>query len=178
MNVQENSGFQPQPQQNFSEKKPERMNSPYQKPERRPFTREFDKRSSSQTFGLNRDPSGRRPRIKDSQRVNYNRPPVHRPDDGNRMEIHRQQRYTPPMEVRERQSVPERTPLWQSDESSRPFERQITTEAHRKSQDRRETLSIARVIRQTKMCSLKRKTRNCRNQEIIIRMPSTAHASS
>jgi len=123
MNVQENSGFQPQPQQNFSEKKPERMNSPYQKQERRPFTREFDKRSSSQTFGLNRDPSGRRPRIKESQRVNYNRPPVHRPDDGNRMEIHRQQRYTPPMEVRERQSVPERTPLWQADEPSRPFER-------------------------------------------------------
>ena len=101
MNIEENNGYQPQPQQNVPENHPEIMDSQMQNQEKRPINRESGKRSNM-TQGLNRGAAGRRPRIKDSQRINYDRPIMNRTVEGNRVGTAPRPRYPSSPETREK----------------------------------------------------------------------------
>ena len=122
MNVEENNGSQPQPQQLVPENQPETMDSQMLNVGRRPINRESGKRIS-QTQGLNRSSTGRRPRIKDSQRINYDRSVLNRQEEGNRLGSTNRQRFSPSPEVRERRAPQVRTPLRQSDDFANTTER-------------------------------------------------------
>jgi len=114
MNVEENNGSQPQPQQSVTENNPERMDSTIQNHERRPVSRESEKKSIP-TQGPNRGPTGRRPRIKDSQRINYDRPMLNRQENGNRIAPAPRPRFTPSLEQREKRIPQGRIPQRQTD---------------------------------------------------------------
>ena len=122
MNVEENNGSQPQPQQNVPVGQPERMDSQMQNQGRRPINRESGKRNSP-TNGLNRGPTGRRPRIKESQRINYDRSVMNRQDEGNRVGVANRQRYVPSQDMRDRRIPQVHTPLRQGDDFGNTKER-------------------------------------------------------
>ena len=109
MNVEENNGDQPQPQ-NIPEKQREKVDLQRQNYERKQTYRESGERSS-QTQGL----KGRRPRIKDSQRINYDRPPT-----ANR------QRYAQSAEQRERRPFQPRVQQYGNDSGN--YTERTTTE--------------------------------------------------
>ena len=115
MNVKENNGFQPQTQQHAPENYPERPDSPMQNRGRIPINRESGERNS-RFHDQNRGPSGRRPRIKDSQRINYDRPQLNRQEEGNRAGTAYRQRSSPFPETGERRTPPVRTPLRQGND--------------------------------------------------------------
>ena len=109
MNVEERSGHQPHPRKNESENQWGKTDSPMQNRERRPVYQEF-REGHTQAYNTPRNASGRRPRIKDSQRVNYNRPATNRPEDGNRRENVSQPYFSHSSEQQERRPVHSITP--------------------------------------------------------------------
>ena len=121
MNIKENNGSQPQSQQDVPENYLERMDSQMQN-QGRQIGRESGKRSN-QPSGLNRGATGRRPRIKDSQRINYDRSVSNRQEDGNRVGVANRQRYSPSPDMRERRTLQVRTPLRQGNDFGNTIER-------------------------------------------------------
>jgi len=109
MNVEESSGYQPQPQKIESEKQRIETDSPMQNREKRPVSREF-REGNTQMYESPRSTSGRRPRIKESQRVSYNRPALNSAEDGNRRENVNPQRFPASSEQRDKRPVQSRTP--------------------------------------------------------------------
>ena len=121
MNIEENNGSQPQSQQNVPENQPESMDSQMQNQGRKPTSRAFVQRSS-QTQDLNRNTSGRRPRIKDSQRINYDRP-INRPVEGDSVRTAPRPRFSTSSETRERRPMQVRPPQQQGGNSHFSTER-------------------------------------------------------
>jgi len=121
MNVEERSGYQPQPQRNAPRYQRERVDAQMQNYERRPVYRAV-REGSSQTSNDARGPSGRRPRIKESQRINYDRP-TYRPDEGSRGGNTYQPRYSQPTEPRERRTPQVRAPQRYRDDYGNTAER-------------------------------------------------------
>ena len=120
MNVEERSGYQPNPKNNESENQWERRGSYTQKQERRPIYRS-PRDANAPTQDMPRSSTTRRPRIKDSQRINYNRPPMSRPDDGYQRENANRPSFSPyPEQQRERRFMPARSPQ-QPTYSQRPY---------------------------------------------------------
>ena len=109
MNVEESSGYQPQPQKIESDKQRIETDSPMQNRKKRPVSREFSE-GNTQMYESPRSTSGRRPRIKESQRVNYTRSVGNSTDDGNRKENVNPQRFSVSSEQREKRPVQSRTP--------------------------------------------------------------------
>ena len=101
MNVEEKTGNQPHPRRREAENQWRKTNSSMLNQERKPVNRE-NRKGNTQQQDTTRSPSGRRPRIKDSQRITYNRPPMKRPEDGNRKENVNRQSYSPLSDQRER----------------------------------------------------------------------------
>ena len=104
MNVEERSGYQPHPKNNESENQGEQTGLQKQSQERKSVYRKPGE-ASAQTQDTPRSPSARRPRIKDSQRINYDRQPINRPEDGNNRENVGRQSYSPFSEQRERRPI-------------------------------------------------------------------------
>ncbi|MDR0796060.1 MAG: rRNA pseudouridine synthase [Tannerella sp.] len=109
MNVEERTGNQPHPRSNDAENQWGRTNAPIQNQERRTVYRE-NREGSLQPKVIPRSPTGRRPRIKDSQRVMYNKPPMNRPEDGNFRENMNRPNYSPSTEQRERRPLQSYSP--------------------------------------------------------------------
>jgi len=101
MNVEQRNDYQPPTAMNESENQARRFNSQAQNRERKPVYRE-PREGNVQAYDASKNAIGRRPRIKDSQRINYNRPPAYnyRQDEGNRNVS--QQRYVAPSDQREK----------------------------------------------------------------------------
>jgi len=101
MNVEQRNDYQPPTTMNESENQARRFNSQAQNRERKPVYRE-PREGNVQAYDASKNAIGRRPRIKDSQRINYNRPPAYnyRQDEGNRNVS--QQRYVAPSDQREK----------------------------------------------------------------------------
>ena len=109
MNVEERSGYQPHPKKNESVNQRERSGLQRQNYEKRPIYRE-PRDGSVQSQDTSRSPSGRRLRIKESQRINYNQPTLNRPEDGNRRDNVNWQSYSPASEQKEKRSLSSRPP--------------------------------------------------------------------
>ena len=106
MNVEERSGARPHPKKIVPENHRERMES--QNYEKKPIYRE-NREGGYQTHDTNRNPVGRRPRIKDSRRINYGQPPLNRPDEGNRRENPNRQTYPQTLAPQEKYPFQPRT---------------------------------------------------------------------
>jgi len=118
MNVEERSGYQTNLQNNETENLLERKGSHTQNQERKPIYR-APRETNALIQDLPRNTSARRPRIKDSHRINYSLPPMMRPDDGNQRENVNRQSYPPYPEQREQRHIQPRFPQ-QSDYSQKP----------------------------------------------------------
>jgi len=101
MNVEERSGYQPHPKKNESENQSARISSKKSSNDNRPVYRE-QRDGNAPMQDTPRSPSGRRMRIKDSQRINYNRPATNRQDNGNRKENDNRHSYSSSYDQRER----------------------------------------------------------------------------
>ena len=104
MNVEEKNGYQSHPKNNESENQRTQTSLPTQSQERKSVYRKQGE-INAQTQDMPRSPSARRPRIKDSQRVNYDRQPISRSEDGNNREYVSRQSYSPFSAQRERHPV-------------------------------------------------------------------------
>ena len=107
MNVEERSGYQPHPKNKESENQREGTGMKNQEQKR---VNRVQGEANAQTHDKSRSPSARRPRIKDSQRINYDRQSTNRPEDGNRRENVGRQSYSPFSEQRERRPFQSQTP--------------------------------------------------------------------
>ena len=104
MNVEERNGYQPHPENNESENQWTQTGMHKQIQEKKPVYRKPGE-VKDQTQDMPRSHSARRPRIKDSQRINYDRQPINRPEDGNSKENINRQSYSPFSEQRERRPM-------------------------------------------------------------------------
>ena len=109
MNVEKKSGFQPHPKKNESANLIEKGGLQKQNYEKRPVNRDL-KDGNAHTQDTLRSPSGRRLRIKDSQRINYNQPTINRPEDGNNRDNYNRQSYSHSSEQKEKRHLPFRSP--------------------------------------------------------------------
>jgi 23S rRNA pseudouridine2605 synthase len=109
MNVEERSGYQPHPQNNESENQRERTGMRTKNQERKPLYR-APRDGSAPIQDLPRNLSARRPRIKDSQRINYGWSPMNRQDEGNQRENVYRQNYSTYDEQKEKRPLQSRAP--------------------------------------------------------------------
>jgi len=120
MNVEERSGYQPNPKKNESENQWERKSSHTHTQERKPIY-QSSREAGALIQETARNASARRPRIKDSHRINYNRPQTSRPDDGNLRENVNRQSYSPFPEQSEKRSIQPHYPQRQAYSQSHSY---------------------------------------------------------